>query len=65
MNDNYLEGILGLNNPSDNPEHVGKSDFSRKRLFSLLKNSKQDSQGISPLNIVSLPSHLMLTRPTL
>ena len=48
--DNYLEDILGLNNPSDNPEDVGKSDFSRKRLFSLLKNSKQDSQGISPLN---------------
>ena len=24
--DNYLEDILGLNNPSDNPEDVGKSD---------------------------------------
>ena len=48
--DNYLEDILGLNNPSDNPEDVGKSDFSRKRLLSLLKNSKQDSQGIDPLN---------------
>ena len=49
-NDNYLEDILGLNNPSDNPEDVGKSDFSRKRLFSVLKNSKQDSQDIGPLN---------------
>ena len=48
--DNYLEDILGLNNPSDNPEDVGKSDFSRKRLFSFLQNSKQDSQGIGPLN---------------
>ena len=47
--DNYLEDILGLNIRSDNPEDVGKSDFSRKCLFSLLKNSKQDSQGISPL----------------
>ena len=37
---NYLEDILGLNNPSDNPEDFGKSDFSRKRFFSLLKNSK-------------------------
>ena len=41
---------MGLNNPSDNPEDVGKSDFSRKRLFSLLKNSKQDSRAIGPLN---------------
>ena len=48
--DNYLEDILGLDNPSDNPEDVGKSDFSRKCLFSLLRNSKQDSQGSGPLN---------------
>ena len=48
--DNYLEDILGLNNPSDNPEDIGKSDFSRKRLFSLLKNSKRDSQGIGLFN---------------
>ena len=47
--ENYLEGILGINNPDDDTHDVSNSDFSRKRLFSLLKNSKRDSQGIGLL----------------
>ncbi|MCW4309234.1 MAG: reverse transcriptase domain-containing protein [Candidatus Thiodiazotropha endolucinida] len=47
--ENYLQGILGINSSSDNDQDQVQSDFSRKRLFSLLKNSKQDSQGISLL----------------
>ena len=47
--ENYLEDILGLNSESDDTQNTGKSDFSRKRLFSLLKISKQDSQEIALL----------------
>jgi len=43
----YINYILDIDN---NPEHsqTGQT-FSRKKLFTLVKNSKQDSQGISPL----------------
>ena len=47
--ESYLEGILGINNPTENDQDRFQSDFSRKRLFSFLKNSKKDSQGIGPL----------------
>ena len=46
LHESYLEDILGLNSESDDTQNTVKSDFSRKRLFSLLKNSKLDSQGI-------------------
>ena len=46
--DNYFEDILDLNSSNDSRED-SKSTFSRKKttkLFSVIKNSKQDNQGI-------------------
>jgi len=41
---NYLESILGIDDT--NPD---QSSFSTKKLFSLIKNARQDNQGIAPL----------------
>ena len=45
--DNYLKDLLGLaaQNAYENP-----SGFIPKKLYSLIKNARQDSQGISTLN---------------
>ena len=40
----YLENILGLNDPT--ADESSKSAFSRKKLFSFLKSSRTDIQGI-------------------
>ena len=52
----YIEEILGLTNSLEQPEsncqsspEPHKSTLASKKLFSLLKNSKQDSKGIAPL----------------
>ena len=52
----YIEEILGLTNSSEQSESNGqpipdthKSTYASKKLFSLLKNSKQDSKGTGPL----------------
>ena len=52
----YIEEILGLANSIEQPEpncqsspEPHKGTFASKMLFSLLKNSKQDSKGIAPL----------------
>ena len=54
--DRYIEEILGLTNSLEQPEpncqsspEPHKSTLAPKKLFSLLKNSKQDSKGIAPL----------------
>ena len=54
--DRYIEEILGLTNSLEQPEpncqsspEPHKSTLASKKLFSLLKNSKQDSKGIAPL----------------
>ena len=59
--DLYIEDILGLNSKSDrkdqntaielNDSNKGQSQFSIKKLFSLIKNSRQDSEGIVPLQM--------------
>ena len=52
----YMEEILGTTNSSEQSESNGqpspdthKSTYASKKLFSLLKNSKQDSKGTAPL----------------
>ena len=54
--DRYIEEILGLTNSLEQPEpncqsspEPYKSTLASKKLFSRLKNSKQDSKGIVPL----------------
>ena len=57
----YIEDILGLNSNSDRKDQntaieltdskKGQSQFSIKRLFSLIKHSRQDSEGIAPLQM--------------
>ena len=54
--DRYIEEILGLTNSLEQPEpncqsspEPHKSTLASKKLFSFLKNSKQDSKGIAPL----------------
>ena len=59
--DLYIEDILGLNSNSDRKDQntaieltdskKGQSQFSIKKLFSLIKNSRQDSEGIAPLQM--------------
>ncbi len=45
---NYLEYVLEIQSGDpDNPQ-TGQN-FSRKKLFSTIKNAKQDTQGIAPL----------------
>ena len=44
----YLEDILGLNNDQEDPNGEPPK-FKTKKLYSLLKHSKQDSSGIAPL----------------
>ena len=43
---NYLLDILGLGSSSDSGDSSG---FTPKKLYSLIKNSRQDAQGVSPL----------------
>ena len=43
---NYLLDILGLGSSSDSRVSSG---FTPKKLHSLIKNSRQDAQGVSPL----------------
>lgn len=54
---NYLEDILGLTDPQDSNADT-TSKFSSKKLFSLIKNSRQDSQGIAPLKAKPTDSNL-------
>jgi len=42
----YIESILGIEDPD---VQENRSNFNPKKLYSLLKNSKQDAQGISTL----------------
>ena len=43
---NYLLDILGLGPSSDSGVSSG---FTPKKIYSLIKNSRQDAQGVSPL----------------
>ena len=45
---NYLENILGLSKGGDDTAERN-SGFTSKKLFSLIKNARQDTQGVSPL----------------
>ena len=52
----YIEDILSLTNSSEQSESnsqpsldTHKSTYASRKLFSLLKNSKQDSKGTAPL----------------
>ena len=45
---NYLENILGLSEGGDDTAERN-SGFTSKKLFSLIKNARQDTQGVSPL----------------
>ena len=50
--DRYLQDLLGLSKLDINTSptgEAGQSKFEVKKLFSFLKNSRQDSQGIGPL----------------
>ena len=59
--DLYIEDILGLYSNSDRKNqntaieltdsNKGQSQFSIKKLFSLIKNSRQDSEDIAPLQM--------------
>ena len=47
---NYLQSVLGLSDEEGNIDTVSdKQKFAPKKLFSLIKNAKQDSHGVSPL----------------
>ena len=46
--DKYLEDLLGIHEQGNSQED-SKSTFSRNKLFSIIKHSRQDSPGISPL----------------
>ena len=43
--DKYFKDLRGINDQQTSEEE-SKSTFSRKKLFSIIKNSRQDSQGI-------------------
>ena len=45
---NYLLDILDPGSLSDN-DSGASSGFTPKKLFSLIKNSRQDAQGVAPL----------------
>ena len=50
--DRYLEDLLGISKPGLNTSptgEAGQSKFEVKKLFSFLKNSRQDNEGIGPL----------------
>ena len=47
---NYLQSVLGLSDEEGNIDTVSdKQKFAPKKIFSLIKNAKQDSHGVSPL----------------
>ena len=47
---NYLQSVLGLSDEEGNiDKDSDKQKFAPKQLFSLIKNAKQDSHGVSPL----------------
>ena len=54
---NYLLGILGLGSLSDN-DSGASSAFTPKKLFSLIKNSRQDAQGVASLKDQSTDTSL-------
>ena len=56
----YLLDILGLDGESGEQNQA----FSRKKLFSFLKSSKSDAQGIALLKRVTMSVQMMLTRQT-
>ena len=46
----YLQSILGLSDDEGNTDtDSDKQTFVTKKLFFLIKNARQDSNGISPL----------------
>ena len=45
---NYLQNILGLSEEGNDIDEKN-SGFVPKKLFSLIKNARQDAQGVSPL----------------
>ena len=45
---NYLQNILGLSEEGNDTDEKN-SGFVPKKLFSLIKNARQDAQGVSPL----------------
>ena len=50
--DSFSEDLLGISNPDPNTSPAGETGQSKsasKKLFSFLKNSRQDSQAIGPL----------------
>ena len=69
--DRYIEEILGLSNSLEQPEpncqsspEPHKSTLASKQLFSLLKNSKQDSKGIVPSRRTVSYTLILWTRQT-
>ncbi|KAH3812720.1 hypothetical protein DPMN_141158 [Dreissena polymorpha] len=44
----FLEYVLETKSADPDNPHIGQN-FSRKKLFSTIKNAKQDTQGIAPL----------------
>ena len=44
----YLQSVLGLSGEEGNND-TDKQSFAPKKLFSLIRNAKQDSHGVSPL----------------
>ena len=47
---NYLQSILGLSNEEGTTAtDPDQQNFAPKKLFSLIKNAKQDAHGVSPL----------------
>ena len=44
----YLQSVLGLSG-EEGSNDTDKQSFAPKKLFSLIKNAKQDSHGVSPL----------------
>ena len=67
----YIEEILGLTNSLEQPEpncqaspEPHKSTLASKKLFSFLKNSKQDSKGIAPSRRMVSCSLTLWTRQT-
>ena len=50
---NYLQDILNIENPDDNPNNKHPNT---KKLYTLLKHSRQDSSSVGPLKEGNTPS---------
>ena len=57
---NYLQDMLGLTGEGDSTE----SKFAPKKAFSLIKNARQDAQGVLPLKDPILPLLNIESKPT-